>query len=72
MAASAKSIYRQGPRLHKKEIKKGPDKPTLGDWLPISLNKTSSMNSIGSTGGADNGRTLEGDPPTGVKPAENV
>ncbi|KAK8521836.1 hypothetical protein V6N12_066418 [Hibiscus sabdariffa] len=66
MAASAKSIYRQGPRLHRKEIKKGPDKPTLGDWLPFSLNK------IGGTGDVDNGRPLEGDPFTGVKPAEHV
>ncbi|KAK8510687.1 hypothetical protein V6N12_055612 [Hibiscus sabdariffa] len=66
MAASAKSIYRQGPRLHRKEIKKGPDKPTLGHWLPFSLNK------IGGTGDVDNGRPLEGDPFTGVKPGEHV
>ncbi|KAK8571728.1 hypothetical protein V6N12_027802 [Hibiscus sabdariffa] len=72
MAASAKSIYKQGPRLHKKEIKKGPDKPVLGDWLPPTLTNVSSKNSIGSTGGTNNGRPLEGDPSTGVKPDDKV
>ncbi|KAL4290041.1 hypothetical protein GQ457_14G004340 [Hibiscus cannabinus] len=66
MVASAKSIYKQGSRLHRKELKKGPDKPTLGDWLPSALNK------IGGTGDADNGRLLEKDSTMGIKPVEDT